>query len=636
MKKLLVLLLALTLTLFALASCGGNNGDDKGDEGSSENGGNEGGNAGGNEGGNEGGNAGGNEGDHKHSDLNLDFKCDGCDEALPDSGRDLLLAFAEQLMGAKSFKVEFVTTSVNDNNGWDTDGEGNLVAAADYYEMVMAYDIIVAISDDGSVSAKLELTQKMRTEANGEFFKAPAMTSYIIDGSFYEYNEELDAYVCSPIEDDELAAALDEIGAMVGDIEITEEEQNALLADIGNALINVYSISGGKGSFSVELKDYVNALFSYIGNLDLETKTVKDVLNDALALLGEGVNVDLIEDEIFRILDLTVDGLIAEIDAALTAELGVDLQGFYNMIVTEPSVAEAIKGIIAEEYGAEAVDQYYQAVLALDIKAMIAESGIGSAKIYDLVVSIIAGGNGPEDEVIPGVEGDASAQSEAGIPTLADLRATVDAMLSMTLAEFDAELGDGMFAMLKSNLGCITVEELSFKSNIGLVGLNLDYIDFSFKLSATMTQKIDETKSNISKAIATVYVGITEVSTDSIVITLPTDKEVYLDIFDEWYENLETGAELYISLGEEGVDVSLYIYSDEISVRLYAYNLPIEVLKSAEFTIAAEDCEMYVDTSLISGEVNLDDTPFVFTLYPEYGEFEIISMPEPQMNSVAQ
>ena len=548
----------------------------------------------------------------EHKDENRDFVCDTCGEELPNHGLILSESVIHQLSSAKTMKLDFKLNTLTDDNDWYME-EDTETSVPYYYENAVEGTIIFSFDTDGGLCARLEATSSSRYEAEGELDTTDTVI-YLVDGSVYTYDEELDVYARRELGGVDVAAITSTLEALTEGVTIDEAKKNELLTEIGELAIKSFNIIENKGSVSIDLKDEVNSLLGYLAALDLENDTVRGVLGDALALVSEELTVEALETEVFRILGLTVNEALAEIDAWLTKEHGTTLQGLYDSIIADPTVAQIIKNAIklqipegeVDDVDAEVEKVFNEQFKSFKLAEVIEAEGLGEVPLYDLILAMT--GAAGEDA-----------------PTLEQMKEQVGAILDMTLSEFETNMGTPVFSGLK-NIGESTkINALDARIDIGFKGLfNIDTVEGVFNVSIENKSPSEiEGKYNVSKESMSFSFKLHGISEETTAIVVPTDKDIYFDYYNSYFHSDYGSLSTYL---DDGVlYLNLTICADR-TIEVYAELADLSVLKSTTVTIPGDALEFYCDGLLLEHdetaslviEINLAGNTFYVIQCPEY------------------
>ena len=562
----------------------------------------------------------------EHIDENSDGKCDNCDEDLsPDTldqaGDVLANAVIEQLSNAQSMKLEVTIDILNSSEYWDTwydyqtDSE-ILEKYSDYSEGIIKLSATVVKTENGA-NAKLDVYTHGRDDADGEFETEEFTALYLVDGVVYIYDNELDAYLKTDLKNNAVIAEIEAVLAeIMGKIEITEEEKNSIIASLGELAITVFDIKDNKGSISIDAKPVFDSFKDYINSIDKSAYTVSYVIDDALELISEDLTTKIILDELERIAGLTVNQALAEVDAMLTEDYGTTLQGIYDTVVNNPDFVEALTEILKEQADTSLTEaeitQMIEGIQSIKIADLVAQYEIGDVVIYDLIVSFIPNEDG-----------------EAEIPTRAELFDSIEALLEMTISDFEEATGIAIFSTIKWQLMTITVNELNAKLDINFNGVfNIDTIEGEVNYDVYIKESSyfdgEEVKYDTSDTDLKITFKIYDISGESVAISAPTDKDIYYDLADKEFTSTTSD---YERLGiYTNYDGTLWITLDvDEELCFYADFLDANLLKSTTITIDSE----LLSLSDYDGEIELDTAKdLVIEIDPSNGTFTVIECPE--------
>ena len=360
-----------------------------------------------------------------HFDGNGDNKCDNCGEATETKkdnvGVVLAGAVAKQFENANTLTLEVTFNLLMDKNQWlSTNDIDN-----DYIDGVAKFTIIAAKTENGC-NIKVDADVKAKDSKNGEYKTSMNGTVlYVVDNAVYSYNEELEKFIVSELDlenNEEIAATKAMLEQIFAGVEIPEEEINAVINQLGGALLTSFNIKENKGSMVVDLKPTLDKLISYLAAIDPETKTLGDVLNDILAHAGDDVTYNDVLLTAKGMLSMTVSEYIEFLNASLTEAYGMNINELYASIMADEQLQGVLVNVLMStgEFDEADAKAAVAAYAALEITDMI-PAEMMDVVVYDLVMSMVAG---TDEEGNP-----------AEYPTLDDMDTVARAYLGMTVAQ---------------------------------------------------------------------------------------------------------------------------------------------------------------------------------------------------------
>lgn len=418
-------------------------------------------------------------------------------------------------------------------------------------------------------------------------------THYIIDGIAYDYEEGLQAWTYNPYETQE-TIDFNQLSDM-----ITTEETAQLKALFAEALETVYEIDSKSISLGVDWKDQANAFIDYAAALDIDTKTVEGILNDALALIDEELTVASILAEIASIDDKTVDDALIAIDEFLTEQADTTLQGLKDNLLAD----ERVIALLEAEGGL--TDEDIQAMQAMKLDEALAEykEVLLDELVYNLFGPYVFGEVDPESEennyaaFLKQLETAPEEIKELGVDSFTSYltNALIPQMLTTPLAEF---IGDEE-----------AVEEIKFtldmfKSvNVNEMKATIDVaFDNYFAIEDLAMYAGFETVSDTDEYALTTKMSINftvdSISSQTTEITLPEDEPTAFAFWlnDVLLEN-NTGLTLYYPDFSNGIPEKFegYFYPDPTSSVCvnFEYTRPVEPTNTWEITITYIEGEEY-------------------------------------------
>ena len=553
-----------------------------------------------------------------HKDTNNDLKCDDCSAVLPITGPVLSENVIAQMEKAHSFKIDLTMTSINDSKGWDQLGdEEPIIPVDDYDESIAEYFFTVTRSENGGIRAKIEQASKYRDDENGEYeVEERAAFAYFIDGTVYSYDQDLDAYVKMDYsaEITEIEATLD---LLMSDIPVDEAKKNEMIAELGEFALTTFNIAENKGTLFIDLKKEVNDFFTYVSELDFETVTLEDIIDDALALTDGELTAAKLESAVFAAMDMTVPEAVEAIDAWLTENYQTTLQGIIDTVIADPAFKQAAKNAIkmqladtegATDVDAKAEEMYNEVFGAIKIADLITANELDEVTLYELIGGLIY------------------QLTSQPPPAPEELKTTVSAMLDLTVAQFEEMTESYYFSMIQYTLSSVSIDALDAKIDVNFNEIfNVTSISGVFTANATMTQasvKPEENNVSVSKnMIAFKLYDITETEQE---IKLDGTKEVYWDFCNRYLYGPD-GSLLVLNPDEDNVNLTLEFEYDGESVYVTADSLDMTVFKNTTVTVPGDKLSFFYNGNLLSHDT---ETELVVLIDVTNGEFTIQSIPE--------
>ena len=508
MKRLLALLLVLVMLATMLVACKGDGNNDNNGDGTPC---------------------------AKCVDADLNGKCDVCGsevttEITDAAGAAMTSAVKAQLKAAKSMKIEFalsfLQTVVNTRTYTN-----------EYSEAKASFVVVLSRTETG-VNAKVDVKTETKDEADEPYTTHEGTVLYLVDGVLYsnfgdpaEPFSKLDLNpLFNPDSNAEgmitafgtLAQMLQGVIDQLGEVEITE----AQLAELGTAILKALNVSNNRGELVLDAKPTIDSFKAYVTGLDLNTKTVEELLNDALALIDAELTVESILAAIEEAGTMTVGEAILAIDEFLAENADTSLQAIYDKIVANEQVKTMVQMLlgIGDESWNNDVKGFKFAEISDEIKGMT---------VYDFVMQMVElflphSETAPEDpDLIPTPYGE---EDELSYTSLTDLLASVRAMLDITLSDLEQQvLGIPLFTQLRQFADAITVDAMNAKVGVAFKGLFLiDAITLEANVDLTVTSFLytegnTPTGSETTHAVFALTAKISEISTEAITVTAPTN-----------------------------------------------------------------------------------------------------------------
>ncbi len=551
-----------------------------------------------------------------HVDSDGDEKCDVCKKDMPnddgDDGGDgndgnggdgddsylaptISEAIAAQLEAAKSMKIDFSFSFESVYDGYtdyeDENGDTVIEKEDDIDKIDVAFSIVLSKTELG-LNAKITLTETEYEDDEDGNLTPDVMTDtiYLIDGSLYNFDDDLEAYVETmiPSLDGIMSGAsvstiiVEMASALFEELEISEEDREALIAEIGKAITAIFEIIDKKGDFNLDFKPYLDDLFAYVEKIDVETMTLEALIDDALALVDEELTIAALLDKVKSLASLTVAEALTELDAWLTENYETTLQGIYDEIVADEKVEQLVRmylEMMGTESGEPIADGDVKAFLdelkAVKIDEFIAAYVNPDMVLYDLImtfVSSMGGSTEPAPEPNPNNPGDSYdddggmggivfvsdglMDEEPSYPPINTLFGVIADCLDLTLAEVEEDMGTPFFTSIKEACAAIKINALNTSSSISFTdGFALSELALSAKLDidAEYAYGLDETKTEKLSFNFDYSFKISDISDSAVEITLPASAKVVFGIFniEQYFTN------------DEGYSLQLYYFSSK-------------------------------------------------------------------------
>ena len=513
-----------------------------------------------------------------HVDTDGDKKCDRCQEDMPDDdgdggdgGDDSYLAptiseaIWAQLEAANSMKIDFSCSFDVSYDGYkdyyDENDQLVIEKSDDADKMELGLSLVLSKTETGSNAMITITTTEYEKDEDGNLTPdKDTETVYIIDGSGYSYDEDLGAYVESMMPTEAALAgsgvptAISEmLSELLAELEISDADVEAIKAELGTAITAIFEIVDKKGDFNINFKTYLDELFAYVDEIDVETKTLESLIDDALHLVDEELSVENILDEIKSFASLTVSEALAELDAWLTENHETTLQGIYDTIVTDERVEQIVRFYL-ESMGSESgepiteddVQAFLDELKAVKVDEFIAAYVDTDMVLYDLVMSLVSSmggaeeapsqpGSNPNSPGIVPMSDELEGGDEPAYPPINTLFGAIEDFLDLTLAEFEAELDVPVFTNIKNTLAGITVNELSTSSTINFTdSFALSELSFGIKVDVATEYpyELDDTKTEKTAAKIDYSFKISSISDSTVEIALPEDSNTVYGIWN--------------------------------------------------------------------------------------------------------
>ncbi len=523
-------------------------------------------------------------------------------ESVPESipagsttGSVLANALTAQIKESKSMRVELSLHNLSDwtEYHYETDETGNptdsIYIDENYSESVSTADVIFSIGEDGKLDAKMHVTEKYSWDRDIPLETEHDGIIYIIDNNLYEWSESATAWVLQAEDSEEIAQIAQTVKKISDGELLSAEDEAKLFAELGEFINTSFSVKDYKGSITLDGKPHFESLLNYLKNLDLETKTVVELIDDGLKLIDSELTAQKVLAKVKEFANLTAEQALAKIDAWLTQNYQTTVQGVYDKLVANDLIA----GFIADTSGVPAEDRENVIASIRDTKIadMIAE--FKDVPVYDLIMSAL--GSGSE------------------YPPIGDLFTQIDSILALTLAEFEQDfLPFPILSSIKENSRYMTVNKMDAKMDIQFSNIfRIDSIqgDAHVEVSSESPSEVDgETDYSLSKFAF--EFKISEISASAIQIALPSGDKVLEFFVNGYYENKGEGlADLWVFTDDGEAYFEL---AGELPSGIYVSymaNIPLADLENPRIEIAPENIDVYVNYELY--EITLDKSIIV-------------------------
>lgn len=460
------------------------------------------------------------------------------------TGIVLTKAVMSQLEEAASLKIEFTLDLTYSGDSWVLSETGEAENVVDGGHGIAKFVMTVAKGDSG-YDVKVEADVQSKDSPDGEYETDLSGTVYyVVDGVVYEYAEAFDAYLVSYAQSIDTAQLEAMLGMIIEEIGLTEEQINAVLNEIGMMFIEAFLISNNKGSSYVDFKPMIDAFTAYVNSIDPEKTTIEDILNDMLALAGEGVTVEVLLAGVEDLYQMTLEEYLAFLDAGLQESCEMTLQETYEYIVNNENVQMLLLSLVYEMVGEEATEEDIEAMLDMIMSFSFEEdipAEYKSMTMYDLIVGFMYSmSQGEGQEQTP--------------PTIEETMAMVNAMLDMTLAEVQTEF-DVPVEQLLSIVNMFEISEFNSKLDLSFKGIfEIESIVSETKFGITVNTPSEvEGKTDVVVLNATVTFKLYSISTKVIKINEPTDKDYIENIFNVECQIFDESGSVEVTYDDAGV-----------------------------------------------------------------------------------
>lgn len=426
-------------------------------------------------------------------------------------------------------------SEVNYNDGYV------YVAYTGTYESTIVATVTLAVTETG-VDAKVEAKNSYKMvkdyedndygEEDWNDESESESVSYLIDGYGYEYDEEFGKYVRTPqtiFEMSEVSSATEVLSVLLNNVDFSIADEAQLVGSLAEAFNSVFTFKNNVATQTVDMKKPLEDLIAYVKGVDATTKTLRSLVNDALALVelegGKKLTVEQILTELQATAEATPVEAYDAVDAWLTTNYKTTIQGVYDSVVADEKVATILTNYFtqmgtAQELTGDDLTQFVSesmnAVKAMNLKEMltqaIAEMPEGTT-IYDLIF------------MMSGAEGEAM--------TVEEISAQVNQILDMTIAQADENLEmaiEDTFANIENIKADVlkTTNEIKFDSAYNVTSCKSE---ISVDVSTSFPYENDQTKIAYSDVVYTTTTTIVPSATAT-TIALPSGAESVVAVWD--------------------------------------------------------------------------------------------------------
>lgn len=226
-----------------------------------------------------------------------------------------------------------------------------------------------------------------------ESYSEQVVDVYIVDGFLYAYDAD-EGWSKENLEElfngEDLTAWSQVVIASISMIYDTIFSEDADLSEVyevlGPVLEEYCTIENDTYVFELDVKDEVNAALSYLANLDY-TQTVETYLNGVLETLGAKTTVKGILDEVAACGSITVGEIYESLNGILEQEIGMDVNGLKNEVVTQMNLyVENLPEGVPEEVLVE-LQEMITTIEALDVDVLVKE--YAAMTVDDIICSLV-------------------------------------------------------------------------------------------------------------------------------------------------------------------------------------------------------------------------------------------------------
>ena len=509
------------------------------------------------------------------------------------TGEKLAEALSSQISNATSLRVEYEIHEVVDSiyNYYQTDENDATTSAVEsyYFEEKTEVDAVLSIDANGNLDAKVKY------KISGVYYKGESLevldegTTYIIDNVTYSWRKEANAWVKDDGSSEDVTQILETLKSIKTDDLISEEEKSQLYAVLGEYVNTTFDVKDYKGTLTIDGAPIANGFLDYLKNIDTTTKTVSSFIEDGLKLIDKDLTTAIALAKVKEVASLTVSQAVANIDSWLSSNYQTSLQDLYSRIVKTDGVAE----MIVDAQGIAGKDRELAIAQVKNAKIVDMIEDVKDVPLYDLIMTYAYEGN--------------------PYASIDETFAQIESAIALPIAEFEQNLGImPIISMICAQANNVRYERLDAKIDVQFTGVfQVDSVVVEAGLQGMETFPSEvEGKYDVTNMSNTIKLKLYEISNERKDIALPTGDRV-MDFFASGYYESADGKYdgLWLSVSEEEAKFELSVEHPSGIYVEYEAIIPKSALENPRIEVAPELITLYVDRS--SSDITIDKSIIV-------------------------
>ncbi len=397
-----------------------------------------------------------------------------------------------------------------------------------HVESIVNYTVTVS-KDKETLNASVYAKIQKRSSPDEEYTTAfDGMLMYLVGNMLYSRDTEREIYYQKPVDAVTVSELAEAVRAVLGDISVpTDSEITELKKSLEEAFLATFDKNGNVATLTIDAKEPLTELLTYLKGIDAETKTAEDILNDIISSVYEDITVSDITEKLYELLPLSVNEALARFEEWTLQQMQMTAQQFYDSIAGDGNFIKSLENSlrlrgVAEEKITEIISE----LSTLNIEAAILEYEIGETPLVVLLEQLTIAYNAPEAAPWSEETGEQPSVTEL----IEKVKAAVSSYLSMTVKELIELYGEaGAEEIYQSIVDFAAVDEA--KANVKITffeGYNLSHAECNAEAEFTYGMPAAEGVgcTELVRTEAEAYVKIYDLSLKSVEI-IPDDDFVF-------------------------------------------------------------------------------------------------------------
>lgn len=334
----------------------------------------------------------------------------------PDEQKDILAdVVINQLESAASAKVDFNLHITERTKVADEYSEALFDSDYTYEESLIDCSVTVSKTAE-AVNASVYAKIQKKNTSDGEYKPYfDGMLMYLVDDVLYARKIEHEIYYQKEVNTLPENELIEAIRSLFGDTEAPAAEDIEKLKDaLEEMFLEAFRREGNVADLEIAGTEPLTDLLTYLKGIDLETKTVGDVIDDWLSEFGEGESLSDYLEGFYELLPLTSNEAVKRIDEWLTANEGKTAQGLIDEIFKDERVLVIIENLLKyEQRSEEEIEKAIEWLKSFDLRAEIEEREAGEDAFAALLLDIVLEYFPPEAAPLNAVESEEFLAEEA-------------------------------------------------------------------------------------------------------------------------------------------------------------------------------------------------------------------------------